>query len=219
MTLKLFHCHESRSMRSLWLLHELGLNIDLVVLAFGPDLHNDDYLAHHPLGRVPCLVDGELTLFESGAIAEYLCETYDDGTLWREPGHPERPHWLQWLHYAETLCVHAANLTQQAIVIFDPALRSPTVRKLETRRLEKAITVLEKHLEYRDYLLSSGFSAVDIHVGYSLHVARLFTDLSAFPKAAAYYQRLANREAFKRSLPAPDAVNKIYHQDNYWLTN
>lgn len=48
MTLKLFHCHESRSMRSLWLLHELGLNIDLVVLAFGPDLHNDDYLAHHP---------------------------------------------------------------------------------------------------------------------------------------------------------------------------
>lgn len=204
-------------MRSLWLIHELGLEVDVVVYAFGRELRSDDYLAHHPLGRVPCLIDDKLTLFESGAIAEYLCETYDNRGLWREPGNPERPQWLQWVHYAETLTVHSANLTQQAIAINDPELRSATVRKLETKRLEKAIGVLETHLVNRSYLLDSGFSAADVGVGYSLHVGRLFTDLSVFPNVYAYYNRLASRDAFKNSLPEPGAENKIYTQENYWL--
>ena len=204
-------------MRSLWLINELGLEVDVVVYAFGRELRSDDYLAHHPLGRVPCLLDDQLTLFESGAIAEYLCETYDNCRLWRAPGNSERPQWFQWVHYAETLTVHSANLTQQAIAINDPELRSVTVRKLETKRLEKAIEVLENHLESRDYLLDSGFSAADVGVGYSLHVGRLFTDLSVFPKVNAYYNRLASREAFKNSLPESGAANKIYTQDNYWL--
>ncbi|BBB30457.1 glutathione S-transferase family protein [Neptunomonas japonica] len=218
MALKLFHCHEARSMRSLWLINELKLDVDVVLFSFGRALRSDDYLSRHPLGRVPCLEDGELTLFESGAIAEYLCEIYDDGVLWRAPGHKERPEWLQWIHYAETMTVHAANLTQQAIVISDPALRSPTVQKLETRRLGKAIEVLESQLQDRDYLLASGFSAADVGVGYSLHVGRLFTDIEAYPNVAAYYQRLSSREAFKQSLPAMDAEHKIYTQQNYWLT-
>ncbi|WP_293264737.1 glutathione S-transferase family protein [Neptunomonas sp.] len=219
MVLKLFHCHEARSMRSLWLIHELKLDVEVETFSFGRALRTDDYLSHHPLGRVPCLVDGELTLFESGAIAEYLCETYDSGSLWRGLGHKERPEWLQWVHYAETITVHAASLTQQAIAISDPLLRSATVQKLETRRLEKAIEVLERQLQDRDYLLASGFSAADVGVGYSLHVGRLFTDIEAFPKVAAYYQRLSSREAFKQSLPAADAKNKIYTQSNYWLTS
>lgn len=217
MALKLFHCHEARSMRSLWLIHELKLDVEVVVFSFGRALRSDDYLSCHPLGRVPCLVDGELTLFESGAIAEFLCETYDNGSLWRAPGHKERPEWLQWIHYAETITVHAASLTQQAIAITDPLLRSPTVQKLETRRLEKAIEVLENQLQDRDYLLASGFSAADVGVGYSLHVGRLFTDIEAFPKVAAYYLRLSSRDAFKQSLPAQGAENKIYTQSNYWL--
>lgn len=216
--LKLFHCHEARSMRSLWLINELRLPAEIVTLSFGEELRSEEYLSRHPLGRVPCLMDGEVTLFESGAITEYLCEKYDThALLWRAPGHAERPAWLQWLHFAETMTVHIASLTQQAIVIYEDAMRSPTVRKLETRRLEKAIAVLEAELESQDYLLPSGFSAVDIGIGYSLHVARLFTDLSQFPIAQAYYQRLAERSAFQASLPEPGAKNLIYTAENYWL--
>lgn len=221
MALTLFHCHEARSMRSLWLINELNIEANVVVLSFGEELRNEGYLAKHPLGRVPCLEDHSgdqpITLFESGAIAEYLCETYDAQQLWRAPGDPERAEWLQWLHYAETITVHAASLTQQAIAIYDPALRSATVRKLETRRLEKAIQVLEIHLADREYLLESGFSAVDVGIGYSLHVGGLFTDISVFPAVNRYYQRLTQREAFKHSLPAKDAEHRIYTADNYWL--
>ncbi|WP_286240790.1 glutathione S-transferase family protein [Neptuniibacter halophilus] len=218
MALRLYHCHEARSMRSLWLINELQLDAEIITLSFGEALRSESYLNRHPLGRVPCLEDGEITLFESGAICEYLCETYDKAArLIRLPGDPERAEWLQWLHYAETICVHVASLTQQQIVIFDPALRSATVRKLETRRLEKAIEVLEAILQDREYMLKSGFSAVDTGIGYSLHAGGLFTDLSAFPAVQAYYHRLAERPAFQASLPAPDAENRIYTQANYWL--
>jgi glutathione S-transferase len=168
---KLYHCDGARSMRSLWLLHELGLEFELVTLPFSmAGLRTPDYLAVSPLGRVPCLVDGDLTLFESGAIAQYLCETYDDGRLHRAPGHPERPAWLQWLHYAETVAVHGASLVQQQVFV-PPEQRSPVVVKLEARRLHKALEVVDGVLARHDYLLPSGFSAVDVAVGYSAHLA------------------------------------------------
>ena len=72
---KLYHCAGARSMRSLWLMHELGLEFELETLGFSmAALRTPDDLALSPLGRVPCLVDGELRLIESGAICQYLCE-------------------------------------------------------------------------------------------------------------------------------------------------
>jgi len=67
----------------------------MVELSFDmTQLRSPEYLSIHPLGRVPALVDGDVTVFESGAICQYLCETYDDGTLGRAPGHKERAEWL-----------------------------------------------------------------------------------------------------------------------------
>lgn len=214
MTITLHHCHQSRSMRSLWLLHEIGIAFDVVEHGFGPALRDPDYLALHPLGRVPVLTDGALTLFESGAICEYLCEQYDPGMLWRWPGHEERAEWLQWLHYAETVAVHLANLTQQHIVIRDDKDRSPLVMKLEARRLEKALGVIDVALRDRQYLLRGGFSAVDTGVGYSAHTARHFVDLTAFPDLARYLERIGGRAAFRRSLP-PDGTVGIYAKPFY----
>ena len=197
----LYHCAEARSMRSLWLLHELGLPFELVQLGFDlKQLRSPEYLAIHPLGRVPCLVDDGRVVFESGAICQYLCETYDDGTLHRPPGHPERVEWLQWLHYAETMAVHGASLVQQSVFIAEHD-RSEAVRNLESRRLGKTIGVIDEHLLNRDYLLASGFSAVDTGVGYSIHLARKFIPIDPYPRVCAYYERVAARPAFRASLP------------------
>jgi glutathione S-transferase len=211
----LHHCHEARSMRSLWLLHEIGIDFELKVHEFGPALRDQDYLAVHPLGRVPTLVDGDSVLFETGAITEYLCETFAAETpLYRPPGHGERAEWLQWLHYAETVGVHGATLTQQHIVIREDKDRSQLLMKLERRRLEKALEVLDDHLADREYLMASGFSAVDTNVGYSVHIAKFFTPLEAFPDLSAYYGRLVTRPAFKKSLPPKPA---IYRKSFYEL--
>jgi glutathione S-transferase len=196
----LYHCAGARSMRSVWLLHELGIAFDLVTLPFSmAGLRTPEYLAISPLGRVPCLVDGDLRVIESGAICQYLCETYDDGTLHRAPGHPERVAWLQWLHYAETMAVHGASLVQQRIFIA-PEDRSTVVQKLESRRLLKALEVVDRALGAQDYLLPSGFSAVDTAVGYSIHLAAELVDFAQFDTLVAYYARLRARPAFQRSL-------------------
>ncbi|MEO0912065.1 MAG: glutathione S-transferase family protein [Pseudomonadota bacterium] len=210
----LHHCHQARSMRSLWLLHEIGLEFELVTHAFGPELYTPEYQKVHPLSRVPCFVDGEIRLFESGAICEYLCEQYDPGLLWRWPGHEERAEWLQWLHYAETIAVHVANLTQQHIVIREDKDRSPLVMKLEARRLAKALALIEAALEGRRYLLSSGFSAVDTGVGYSVYAAQHFVDLERFPNVAGYLQRSSGRAAFRKALP-PEGATHLYRKPFY----
>ena len=126
-------------------------------------LRAKEYLAIHPLGRIPALKDEEMTLFESGAICEYLCEKYDS-PLNRPPGHPERPLWLQWIHYAETLLVHGQNLVQQYIFVSD-AERSPVVINLESRRIGKGLDMLDAILAKHDYILPSGFSGADTSPG------------------------------------------------------
>ena len=73
--------------------------------------------------------------------------------------------------------------------------------KLESRRLEKAIEVLNDHLNGREYLLESGFSAVDTAVGYSIHMGSMFIKISEYKNVVSYYNKLKNREAFRKSLP------------------
>jgi glutathione S-transferase len=199
--MKLYHCAETRSMRSLWLLNEMRIPFELIDMPFDLSvIRSADYLAVHPLGRVPCLVDDNFRLFESGAIAEYLCERYPASGLGRLGQDPERYEWLQWIHYSETIAQHAASLVQQRFFIA-AADRSAVIAKLEGRRLEKAVQVLEPRLIDRDYLLSTGFSAADIGIGYSLHLADRLIELTPFPNVTRYLKRLRARVAFRASLP------------------
>ncbi|MBL4874556.1 MAG: glutathione S-transferase family protein [Rhodobacteraceae bacterium] len=208
----LHHCHQARSVRSLWLLYELDVPFTLVMHDFGKELRSEAYLSKHPLGRVPCLeIDGRV-LFETGAITEYLCEIFDS-TLGRRSGDPERREWLQWLHYAETVAVHGASLTQQHIVIYEDKDRSQMVMKLESRRLEKTLEVLNDHLEGREFLLRD-FSAVDISVGYSVFVAQHFVKIGKFKNLTAWMSRLHKREGFVKSL-IPNGKSAIY-QDKFY---
>ena len=67
--LKLHHAPNSRAGRIVWLLEEIGLDYELNKMAFHPkELKSDELRARHPLGRVPVLEDGEVMLYESGAI-------------------------------------------------------------------------------------------------------------------------------------------------------
>jgi glutathione S-transferase len=193
----LYHCSNSRSMRTLWLLNELQLKFKLVTLPFSMEaLRTPEYLSISPLGRVPCIVDENLRLYESGAICQYLCENYGETELYRGVNSDERTLWLQWLHFAETIAVHAAALVQQEVFIA-PEKRSDVIKKLESRRLVKALEIVDAQVTKTQYLLPSGFSAVDTAVGYSIHLASKFLDLTEIGEVRLYYQRLKERPAFK----------------------
>ena len=70
--LTLHFAPNSRAGRIVWLFEELGLEYDLNRMDFHPkDLKSDAHRARHPLGRVPVLDDGDVRMWESGAIVEY----------------------------------------------------------------------------------------------------------------------------------------------------
>lgn len=216
--MRLHHGWESRSTRSLALLYEMGLEFELVVHSFRAPLYTDDYRQLSPAGRVPALEDGNVTIFETGAITEYLVETYPESRLGRPVGDPERWQWVQWLHFAETIGQHLATLTQHHVVLRQDWMRSPTVMKYETMRLARTLAVLEAALAGQDYMLASGFSAIDTNIGYSVYGAARFVRLDGLPNVAAYLARLLARPAFQKSLP-PKGAERLYYQDFYEIPN
>ncbi|WP_422072783.1 glutathione S-transferase family protein [Tranquillimonas rosea] len=216
--IRLHHCHETRSMRVLWLLNELGVDYGLQVHPFDKTLRSADYLALNPAGRVPALeMNGDI-IWESGAIIEVLCETFQDAGLGRLPGDIERADWLVWLHFAETISQHSAALTQQHVMLYEDTMRSPIVMQLEAKRVQKCFGAIEGRLstpvENRDYLLTSGFSAVDIAVGQAVYMARHFATFEGFPQVAEWYERITDRPAFQAALP-PEGADRLYAQQFY----
>lgn len=212
----LHHCPQTRSMRTLWLLNELDLPFILRSYPFDRTLRSPEFLSLSPAGRVPALeIDGE-RMFETGAITEYLCERFSPERLGRMPGSPNRMSWLVWLHFSETLSQHTAALTQQHVALREDHMRSPIVMKLEAARVRKCYAAIEARLstplENRDYLLTSGFSAVDISVGQAVYMARHFATLDDFPATADWYARITERASFVLSLPKGDG---IYDRDFY----
>ncbi|MFW5641841.1 MAG: glutathione S-transferase family protein [Roseicyclus sp.] len=212
--IRLHHVPQSRSMRTLWLLHELAVEFEVVQRPFDKSLRAPDYLALHPVGRVPALeLDGR-TIWETGAIAEILCERFPETGMGRAPGHPERIDWLIWVHFAETLSQHVAALTQQHIVLREDHMRSAVLMQIEARRAEKCYAAIETRLEGRAHLLDGGFSAADIGVGQAVYMGRHFARTEALPALEAWYARITARPGFIASLPV-DPAERLYTRDYY----
>lgn len=209
--IKLHHVPESRSMRVLWMLHELGLEFEVKTYSFDKSLRNPAYLAVHPVGRVPALEIDGIVLFESGAALEYLCAR--EGQLARRFGDADYAEWLNWLHFAETISQHSAALTQQHVAIYPAEKRSALVTKLEAIRLGKLYQALEARLEGRDYLVGE-FGAADVAVGQAVYMATHFAKLEPFENLNAYYMRLTERDAFRASLPV-EGEALLYYADFY----
>ncbi len=94
--IKLYHSPRTRSVRIYWLLEEPGLPYELKTVDFTPEtLKSSEYLQVNPLGKVPSIQDNGLTMFESGAILEYILEKYGKGRLAPAPGAPARGPFLQ----------------------------------------------------------------------------------------------------------------------------
>ncbi len=204
--IRLHHAHQTRSMRSLWLLYELGVPFEVMYHAFGKNLRDPEYLKLNPAGRVPALEINGKTLFETGAITEYLCETFPDAGLGRATDDPERADWLVWLHFAETATQHVAALTQQHIALYDEDMRSPIIMKLEAARLGKCFAALDGRLEGREYLLDRGFSAVDISCGYAAYSGSHYVRLEPYTNLTRWYEKLTERDAFRSALPPKDQL-------------
>mgnify|MGYP005838226419 CR=1 FL=1 len=199
--LKLHFAPNSRAQRSLWLLEELGLPYELNKMAFHPkDLKSDDHRARHPLGRVPVLEDGDISIFESGAIAEYILERHKNGGLKPTVEAPEFPAYLQWFHYCEGMVMPPVNTIVVHTLLLPPERQDATVRDQAKRLLTRALEPIEEALDGKEYLIGD-FSAVDTMLGHAIYMSnRIGCVTDAMPNIKAYIKRLESRPAFQKAM-------------------
>ena len=194
----LYHAPMSRSVRVRWLLEELAIPYQLELRKLG-QLKEPDYLAVHPMGKVPAIRDGDLVLFESGAIVQYVLETYGGGRLEPKRGSPERPLFLQWLHFAEATVTPPLGDLVQHTLLRPEAERIAALVPDATKRAGNALALVDRALAGRSWLLSD-FSAADVMLGYSVALASFVKLVSdATPNVKAYLARCRERPAFQKA--------------------
>jgi glutathione S-transferase len=144
-------------------LREIGAPVELRLVDRAANAQRSpDYLKLNPNGHIPVLLDGESVLYETAAIALYLSERHPKTGLAPPPGSADRGQFLKWM-------VHLTNMPQ-------PAYRSwfypheyatgpasiESVKQMAQARLEAMFDRIATHLDERDWLLDSGFSAADL---------------------------------------------------------
>ncbi len=199
--LKLHFAPNSRAGRIVWLFEELGIEYEMNKMAFHPkDLKSDEHRKRHPLGRIPVLDDGDVAIWESGAIVEYVMARYGDGGLKPAIDSAEFPEYLQWFHYCEGMVMPPINTIMVHTVLLPPERRNEETLGQAQRLLTRSIAPVETALEGREYLVGD-FSAADIMLGHSLFMSsRLGRLTDEMPNLRGYVQRIEARPAFKTAI-------------------
>ena len=198
--MKLYHCKDARSLRALWTLEEMGLDYELVNMEFPPRFTQPGYLDINPMGTVPTLVDGAVTLTESSAMCQYLAEKYGPTELGLDVSDPQYGEYLNWLYRSDATLTFPQTLVLRYTRLEPEERRVPQVVADYTQWYYSRLRSVEMALEGRDYLLGDRFTVADIAVGYAVFLGvSLGLDEKYKPNTKAYLARLMARPAFQRA--------------------
>lgn len=198
--MKLYYAQRTRAVRIAWLLEELGLDYDLQTFQNGEKaMREPDYLAVHPMGRVPALeVDGRV-IHESGAIVEYLLTKHANGRMRPGVDDPNYADYLQWLHYCEGMIMPQMNVIMVETFFLPPDRQSEEHRNRATKLMRRALGPVDQHMEGREFL-AGDFSGADIMLGHCVVMCKLLLGgLEDYPNLDSYADRLSARPAFQKA--------------------
>jgi len=206
------HLNNSRSQRVLWLLEELGLPYevkryerDAKTMLAPPELR-----AVHPLGKSPVITDGDKTIAETGAIIEYVIQTYGQGRLIPAAGTPERLRWTYWLHYAEgsAMTPLLLKLVFTALPARAPGLMKGLVKAIAAKAQSGFVDPqLKTHVDYWEAELAKSawfagpdFTAADIAMSFPLEAGAARAGAASRPHVKAFLDRIHARPAYRAAL-------------------
>jgi glutathione S-transferase len=213
----LHHLENSRSQRVLWLLEELGVPYevkryarDKTTMLAPPELRKV-----HPLGKSPVIVDGDVTVAESGAILEYLVQHHGQGSgLLPAMGTPEQRRCSYWMHYAEGSAMPPLLLS----LIFSrlpkgpmPFFIRPVVQGIADKvrkgfiapQLKLHADYIEAELAKHAWFAGGEFTVADIQMSFPLEAGAARGDkASARPRTEAFLEKIHLRPAYQRALAA-----------------
>lgn len=216
----LHHLEGSRSHRILWLLEELGLDYDLRLYHRDPQtrLAPPELKAVHPLGKAPVLSDGDAVIAESGAIIEYLAETYgrrasgDLAGLLPLPGEPAYRPCRFWMHYAEGSLMNwlvmklvFASIPRAPMPFFVRPIARALCQAVRERLIDPnvraAAAFMESELATRPWFAGDALCMADFQMGFAVEALLADPAVAAqSPRLLAYRERLRQRPAYQRAI-------------------
>jgi len=210
----LHHLNNSRSQRILWLLEELKTPYEITfyerdkITILAPK----ELKKIHALGKSPVITDGDVTVAESGAIIEYLVQTYGND-LYPQPGSAQHRDYTYWMHYAE------GSLMPQMLIklIFDkvknspmPFFVKPVARMIANKVLDSYagpniktnLTFIENHLSQQEWFCGDKLTGADIQMSFPLEAMIAREGGDHYPNIAAFVRKFQARPAYQKALEA-----------------
>jgi glutathione S-transferase len=195
--LTVHHLNNSRSQRILWLLEELGTPYEIVKYRrMEPmPLAPPELKEVHPLGKSPVITDGGNTIAESGAIVEYVIDTYGKGKMKPKAGTDDYWRYVEWMHYAEGSAMLPLLLALYAGLLGDgAALLRPRIDS----EIASNLSYMEAGLDGRQFFVGNDLTGADIQLLFVLEAAG--SRLEPYPALVAYRDRMHARPAYKRGI-------------------
>ena len=180
-----------RDLRVRWALEEAGLPYRVQSVPFGA--RGAEHFAHQPFGQVPWLTDGDLSIFESGAILLHLGER-SSALMPSDPRN--RSAVIEWL-FAALNSVEAASLPWTIFKFSGDIAETPGRTHLDAF-LESQLQRMEAVLAGREWLAGT-FSVADILMADVLRLVDRFDGLVPYPACRAYVARATARPAFVKA--------------------
>lgn len=194
----------TRAVRPRWLLEELGIAYELVYVNMAMT-RQPEYLQLHPQGKVPVLVDGDVTIYESSAICAYLADKYLERGFAPSLSDPHRSYYYQWFFYAGQTLEPPVEQYMFKVLPNLPDKILPTEYKSHVELtvakdwFDRVCQPLNTVLRDRNYLVDNRMSAADIAIGGVLLWALKLGMMTTDSPVKTYLLGLMERPAFQRA--------------------
>ncbi|QBM16113.1 hypothetical protein MARI_01930 [Marinobacter sp. JH2] len=208
------HLNNSRSQRILWMLEELGVPYEIKRYERDAEtmLAPESLKKVHPLGKSPVITDGDLVVAESGAIIEYLANTYGKDTMLPDSGGQAWLDYTYWLHYAEGSLMPPLVMR----LVFEkvktspmPFFIKPVAKAISDKTneifigpmIKTHLDFVEAHLAKNTWFLGDNLSAADIQMSFPLEASAARGIIGKNrPNITAWVARVHARPAYKSAL-------------------
>jgi len=198
--IEVHHLNNSRSQRVLWLLEELGLDYDIVSYQRNAvtNLAPPELKDIHPLGKSPVIRDEARVMAESGAIIEYIVDTYGGGQLKPAPATEAAYDYLYWMHFAE-----GSAMLMMLLKLFMGKLgeAAAPMAPYVDGSIAAQMAYVDDHLGKSGYFAGSAFSAADVQMCFPLEAAAARGALDeGHGNIADFLSRMQARAAYTRAI-------------------
>jgi glutathione S-transferase len=184
------------------MLREIGAEFELRLVDRGQNAQKSaDYLKLNPSGQIPVLVDGDLVLFETAAIALHLADRFPQAGLAPSVGTPTRAEFYKWMiHLTNTPQAEFYRWFYPHVHVSDQAA-APAVKQAAGERLNRMFDVMSEQLGDRTWLLGERFSAADLFLFMLIRWGRSMPrPPRSLPNLNALAERVLARPAVQKAL-------------------